>query len=201
MNYLKQLLPNELIYHNPINNQFNLVCDIIVKNIGIYNSKFKTALIRFFQKSLIGKANGLILKIVKITKLSNAIRQYTSNKPNITLLTEIYFENNETSIQQDYYLRIGQEIKTYISNGNSCKCVIFKDKLPEKEGIYPNNTFRFMIPNTTLSLSSTKNNIKFKKLDIDTKTFIYPKASLRNLIKFIKRIIQYKKLNTKLKKN
>ena len=104
MNYLKELLPNELIYHNSINNQFNLVCDNIVHNICIYNSKFNTALISLFQNSLTGKANGFFLKNVNTTNLSNALRYYTSNKPIIILLTKIDFENNEVSIQQDSYL-------------------------------------------------------------------------------------------------
>ena len=29
MNCLKELFTNELIYHNPINNQFNLVCNLV----------------------------------------------------------------------------------------------------------------------------------------------------------------------------
>ena len=40
------------------------------------------------------------------------------------------------SIQQDSYLRKGQELETYISNGNRCKCVIFKDNIPENVCIY-----------------------------------------------------------------
>ena len=180
MNYLKELLPSELIYHNSINNQFNLVCINIVHNICIYNSQFITALITLFQNSLTGKANGFFLKNVTTTKLSNALRYYTSNKPIIVLLTKIDFENNEISIQQDSYLRIGQELRNYISNGNTCKCVTFKDKTPENIGIYPNITFNFILPKKSISLSSTKNNTKFKKLDIDIKTFNYPKTSLRN---------------------
>ena len=58
MNYLRELLPNELIYHNSINNQFNLVCNNIIHNICIYNPQFNTALISLFQNSLTGKANG-----------------------------------------------------------------------------------------------------------------------------------------------
>ena len=111
MNYLKDLLLIELIYHNPINNQFNLVCISIVHNICIYNSKFNTALISLFQNSLTGKSNGFFLKNVNTTNLSNALKYYTSNKPIIVLLTKIDFENNEISIQQDSYLRIGQEQK------------------------------------------------------------------------------------------
>ena len=186
MNYLKELLPAELIYHNLINNQFNLVCNNIVHNICIYNSKFNTALITLFQNSLTGKSNGFFLKNVNTTNLSNALRYYTSNKPIIGLLTKIDFENNEISIQQDSYLRIGQELKTYISNGNTCKCVTLKDNIPENVGIYPDNTFSFILPNKSISLSSTKNNIKFKKLDIDTKIFNYPKVSLRNINKLNK---------------
>ena len=186
MNYLKKLLPSEIIYHNSINNQFNLVCNNIIHNICIYNSKFNTALISLFQNSLTGKANGFFLKNVTITNLSNALKYYTSNKPIIVLLTKIDFENNEISIQQDSYLRIGQKLKTYISNGSTCKCVTFKDNTPENVGIYPNNTFNFILPNKSISLSSTKNNIKFKKLDIDIKNINYPKASLRKINKLNK---------------
>ena len=175
MKYLKELLPNELIYHNPINSQFNLVCNNIVHNICIYNSKFNTALISLFQNSLTGKSNGFFLKSVNTTNLTNALRYYTSNKPIIVLLTKIDFENNEISIQQDSYLRRGEELKTYISNGNSCKCVIFKDNIPENVGIYPNKTFNFILPNKSISLSSTENKFKFKKLNIDIENLIIQK--------------------------
>ena len=180
MNYLKELLPSELIYHNPINNQFNLVCNNNIHNICTFNPQFNTALITLFQNSLTGKSNGFFLKNVNTTNLSNALRYYTSNKPIIVLLTKIDFENNEISIQQDSYLRIGQELKTYISNGNTCKCVTFKDKTPEIVGIYPNNTFNFILPKKSISLSSTKNIIKFEKLDIDIKNINYPELTLRN---------------------
>ena len=62
MNYLKEMLPNELIYHNPINNQFNLVCNNIVHSICIYNSKINTALKSLFHNSLTGKGNGFFSK-------------------------------------------------------------------------------------------------------------------------------------------
>ena len=181
MNYLKELLPSELIYHNSINNQFNLVCNNIVHNICIYISQFNTALKSLFQNSLTGKSDGFFLKNVTTTNLSNALRYYTSNKPIIVLITRIDFENNEISIQQDSYLRIGQELRTYISNGNTCKCVTFKDNTPENVGIYPNNTFNFILPKKSISLSSTKNIIKFRKLDIDIKNINYPEVSLRNI--------------------
>ena len=74
MNYLRELLPNELIYHNPINNQFNLVCNNIVHNICIYNTNYDTALICLFHNSLTGKANGFFLKGVNTTNLSNVLR-------------------------------------------------------------------------------------------------------------------------------
>ena len=171
MNYLKELLPSELIYHNSINNQFNLVCNNIIHNICIYNPQFNTALITLFQNSLTGKSNGFFLKNVNITNLSNALKYYTSNKPNIVLLTKIEFENNEISIQQDSYLRIGQELKTYISNRNTCKCVTFKDNTPEIVGIYLNNTFNFILPKKSISLSlllkiilNLKNSILISKI-------------------------------------
>ena len=194
MNYLKELLPSELNYHNSLNNHFNLVCNNILHNICIYNSNYNTAPIGLFQNSITGKSNGFFLKNVNTTNLSNALRYYTSSKPIFVLLTKIDFENNEISIQQDSYLRIGEELKTHTSNGNSCKCVILKDKIPEKVGIYPNNTFNIILANKSISLSSTENNNKFKKLDIDIKTFNYPKPSLRNINKINKEDYTIEKL-------
>ena len=66
---------------------------------------------------------------------------------------KIGFEKNEISIQQDSYLRKGQESKTYISNGVSCECVTFKDNIPEKVGQYPNFIFTFILLNKSVSLS------------------------------------------------
>ena len=190
MNYLKEMLPNELIYHNPINNQFNPLCNNIVHSICIYNSKINTVLIGLFHNSLTGKGNGFFSKNVNTTNLSNASRYYTSNKPIFLILTKFDFENSEISIQQDSYLRIGQELRTYISNGNSCKCVTFKYNNPEFVGIYPKNTFNFILPNKPTSLSSTKISINFKKHDIDIKSFNYPKTSLRNIKRKKRKIIQ-----------
>ena len=63
MNYLKELLPSELIYHKSINNQFNLVYNNILHIICIYTPQFNTALKTLFQNSLTGKSNGFFLKI------------------------------------------------------------------------------------------------------------------------------------------
>ena len=115
--YLKEFLPNELIDHNPIHNQFNIVCNNIVHEICIYNSKFITALISLSRTSSTGKANGFSLNIVNTTNVSNVLKYYTSTKPIIIFLTKIGFENNEVSIQEDSYLRKAPELKTYISNG------------------------------------------------------------------------------------
>ena len=82
MNYLKQLLPPELIYHNPIKNQFNLVCENIFHNICILDTISKTALVSLFHNSLTGKANGFFLKNCNSSTLSNALRYFCSNKAN-----------------------------------------------------------------------------------------------------------------------
>ena len=123
------------------------------------------------------------MKNVNTTNLSTALSFYTSNKPIKIISTKIDFESYEVSIQQDTYLRIGHEKETYISKGNSCKCVILKDNSPENVGIYRNITFNFILPNKSILLSATKNIFKFEKLDIDIKTFNYPKTSLRSINK------------------
>ena len=66
------------------------------------------------------------MKNVNTTNLSNALGNYTSNKPIVIVLAKIDFENNEISIHQDSYLRKGQELQTFISNGNSCKRVFLE---------------------------------------------------------------------------
>ena len=65
MNYLKELIPNQLIYHNSFKNQFTLVCKNVVHNICIFDIFFDTALVSLFQKSLTGKANVFCLKMLK----------------------------------------------------------------------------------------------------------------------------------------
>ena len=186
MNYLKELLPKELIYHNSINIQFSLVCNNVVYNICIYNSSFNAAPKGLFHTSLTGKAIDFVLKIVNTTKLSSDLRYFISNKPIIIFSTKIGFENIEVSIQQDSYLRIGPESETPFSNGNSRKYVVFKYNIPENVGIYPNNTFIFTLPNKSISLPSTESNIKLEKLDIDINSMKYPKPSLRSMNKIYK---------------
>ena len=85
MDYLKESLTNELIYHNPINDQFNIICKNFIHHICIFNLKFNTALISLFHISSRGKANCFFLKNVSRTNLSNALRYYTFNKPIIIL--------------------------------------------------------------------------------------------------------------------
>ena len=172
------MLPNELIYHNSNNNQFNLVCNNIVHNNCIFTTKFNTALTNFFHISSKGKANGCFLKNFNTTKLSNALRIYTSNKLFIILLTKIDFKNNENSVRHNSYLRIGQEIKSYTSNGNSCKSVFFKDNNPENVGIYPTNTLYFYIKKQINLSLFYQNNVKFEKLETSINSIKYPKSSL-----------------------
>ena len=74
MNYLKELIPSELNYHNSINNQFNLVCNNIIHNICIYNPQFKTALIGLFQNSLTGNSNGFFFKKCQYNQFVKCIK-------------------------------------------------------------------------------------------------------------------------------
>ena len=97
MNYLKELIPIQLIYHNSINNQFNLVCNFNVHNICIYSTNFDTGLVSLFHNSLTGKANEFFLKNFNETNLSNSLRYYTSNTPFTLIITNIDFENGEVS--------------------------------------------------------------------------------------------------------
>ena len=80
-------------------------------------------------------------------------------------------------------MRAGQEIKSYISNGNTCKCVTLKANVPENVSLYPNNTFNYILLKKSISLSSARNVIKFKNLNLDKRTINYPNESLRMINK------------------
>ena len=102
------------------------------------------------------------------------------------LLTKVGFVKNKKSIQQDSFLWLGQESKSYISNGSSFKRVLFEVKKPENVAIYPNICLNFKLPNKSISLSlpSIKNKIEFKKLEFDINSFNHPKSSLRKRNRF-----------------
>ena len=183
MRYLQELLPNNLVYHNSIENQFNLVCDNIVHNVCIYNTNFETALVSLFHNSLTSKTNGFFLTKINTTNISNALKYFCSNKPIIFLIMSIDFDNNNVSIQHDSYLRLGTNLSTYICNSDKCSFSILKDNQPEDVGIIENDTFKFILPKKSLNLSS-KNNINFKKIETNITT--YPTTSLRMYNKIAK---------------
>ena len=54
---------------------------------------------------------------------------------------------------------------------------MFEGNVPEKVGIHPNIAFKIILPNKSISLFPTGNNIKFKKLDIDINSMNYTKSS------------------------
>ena len=139
MKYSKELLPTQLIHHNDICNQNDFVRIIFAHNLINWNTEFETPLLCLFHNALTGKANAFILKNINSSDLSNALRQYTPNKP-IFLLTNLDFEN-EVSIQHPSFIRFGENSKTYISNENSYKCATFKDNQPEDVGIHIVNSF------------------------------------------------------------
>ena len=65
-------------------------------------------------------------------------------------------------------------------------CVILKDNNPQDVGKNVNNTFHFILPKKSISLNSNKIIIKFKKIKIDQKSFIYPFSSSRKINKLNK---------------
>ena len=52
--------------------------------------------------------------------------------------------------------------------------------------IYPNITFKFIITNKSISLSSVENNFEFRKVEIDINSIKYSKSSLRSMNKLNK---------------
>ena len=80
----------------------------------------------------------------------------------IPLINQLFFyqqkinlKKNETSIQQDLYLRKGQEIKSYSSNGNSCETVFLKKQIL-KMWVFILKILFFILPDKSISLSYRK---------------------------------------------
>ena len=72
------------------------------------------ALLSLFHNCITGKSNGVFINNAKTTNLSNAIKYFTFNKPIILLIIKIYYEIAEVSIQHISYLRIVENLKTFI---------------------------------------------------------------------------------------
>ena len=183
MTYLKQSLPRELKYQNSINNQINLVFNSIAHNVCIHNCNSETVFLSSLHNSLTGKANGFFINNAKTTNLSNAMTFFTSNKSTFLLIIKIDYENSDLFFQHDSYLRIVENLKTLISNGNSHYWLIFKDNNIEDVGINVNNSFHFILPKKSISLNSNKNIIRVKIDYIHQKSFKNPFSSLRKFYK------------------
>ena len=160
---MKQSIPREIKFQNSINNQINLVCYSIAHNVCIHNCNSETALLSILHNSLTGKSNGFFINNAKTTNLSNAMNFFTSNKPTFLLKIMIDYEKSDLSIQHESYLRIVENLKTFISKRISHYCVIFKNNNPEDVGKIVNNTFHVILRKKSISLNSNKNFIRFKK--------------------------------------
>lgn len=194
MEYLEKLMPDNLIYYNSIENQFNLLCSNILYNICIVDLELDLAFVSLYQNKLTGKVNGFFIEKINATKLSNALRWYCSNKPITVILMQIDKCNDEVNIQQDSYLRInttGEPLYTYIHKGSEkLKAIQSKENInkPIDVGLLPNNVFNFTYSNTTTSLlkSSTKEKILFKTIDLELLSFPSATLTIRTVNRDIK---------------
>lgn len=74
MFYLENLMQTNLIYYNPIEKQFNLLCECILYNVCVVDVDKDLALISLYHNKLTGKVNGFFVENINSTKLSNALR-------------------------------------------------------------------------------------------------------------------------------
>ncbi|KAK8836650.1 hypothetical protein M9Y10_037586 [Tritrichomonas musculus] len=192
MEYLHNLMSPELIYYNPIQNQFNLLCDNILYNICIIDVDQDLAFISLYHNKLTGKVNGFYLEKINVTKLSNALRWYCSNKPIIVILMHLDSANDEVNIQQDCYIRVSNttdKLFTYICKGSEKLKAVQKIGVdwhkPEDMGLIPNNVFNFTYPSTNPSLlkSSSKEAILFKPFDMELLNYPNEAITIRSVNK------------------
>ena len=117
------------------------------------------------------------------------------------LITKTDLENAEVSIHQNSYLRVANELSTYILNGNTCKCVTPIYTSPEKVGIFAYNTFQFFQLKKSRSLNSSKKNVEVKKIDNDINSIKYPTPTLRSINKLKKEDYTREKIKQEAKQN
>jgi hypothetical protein len=147
MDYLEQLIPQHLLFYNPISVQYELLLERVQSNTCIIDTDKKIALFSLYLNRETGKTNGFYVKESCSNKISNILKYYTFDLPISVILLKRDGEN--IRLQQDTYIRrleVGKKrdperLVTYVSAGT----IYFKqrplhvgEKQPHEMGLLDN---------------------------------------------------------------
>jgi hypothetical protein len=104
LNYLANLIPPELLFHNPIATQWDLLLQNVHYNTCLIDLQKKLAFLTLYLNKETGKTNGFFVKDVTSNKLSNILKLYTFNTPIVVVLLE-RDKDDAIRIQQDTYIK------------------------------------------------------------------------------------------------
>ena len=153
---LRDVLVPEQIYHNPINEQWNLLCDKVKNNLVIVDTDNKVAFVVIYQNRLTSKINGFYVD--KLDKLDNIAKDFTWNVPLTVILYNT--KDDKISIQQDTYVK-SKTKQTLLSNGSDNFKVSFLRpdehvektlNKPQNVGLLENDKVNLFIPERTWTI-------------------------------------------------
>jgi hypothetical protein len=112
MDYLANIIPPELLFHNPIENQWKLLLEEVHYNTIIVDLDNNLAFVCLYVNRETGKSNGFYLEDISENTLSNIAKLYTFDLPVVVLLlslcvstSEAGTEDNYWEVQQDTYIK------------------------------------------------------------------------------------------------
>jgi hypothetical protein len=200
MEYLRQLVTPELLYHNPITTQWQLLLQTISYNLLLVDTDNKLALFVYYHNKETGKVNGTYIKEITTNCISNYLKMYSFNVPLAIVLLKR--EGSNLLFQQDNYIKVldivkhkahaNEEPTTFVAKGSEyfrTRLAEQKDKKPQEVGLMDNIKVKLRLQYNKFDIKQTKTsniNINFEPYkDIDL-TFPKITDTLRNLNKCIK---------------
>jgi hypothetical protein len=89
-----------LLFRNPINTQFNILCSAIQYNLALLDLESNTAMVCLHHKKESDKRNGFVVKDCSSNQLYNALKLFTFNSPIVVGLVKQPEENLLLQITQ-----------------------------------------------------------------------------------------------------
>ena len=187
LNYLTELLPQELIYHNPINNQWKSVLNKLEYNLLVVDLDNKIALFSYFVNDITGKVNGFYMYNITDNYVNNVLKLFSFNLP--ILIVTCKRDGEELIIRERCYEKVLvpnitkrfelDELVTYLTNGNKRFAPIYKLDLVSAPNLEDNSITKFRVINTKNISTLKTDNVPIKFID---STVYFILTEMRNTI-------------------
>jgi hypothetical protein len=194
MDYLANIIPPELLFHNPIENQWKLLLEEVHYNTIIVDLDNKLALASLYINRETGKTNGFYIDDISENTLSNIAKVYTFDLPVVILLLSLCVSTSQAEVENKYW-EVQQD--TYIKTLDTTS--ILKSKLTKMETLCTNGRANFQqsYTNKDMAQPTLMGMVSTSKctLSIQTNKKNYRKILTKN-INILLDIVEYPLLRT-----